>query len=99
MFNTAQKMIEEQNPNNSTETAILPMQCYVPLIFLDIDGVFNCQLFYQSKQFTDYKEAKKSLRKSLKAKEIERLDITKVKFAVNVLDGLMTCAKKSGQKW
>jgi DNA modification methylase len=29
MFNTAQKMIEEQKPNNSTETAILPMQCYV----------------------------------------------------------------------
>ena len=25
-------MIEEQKPNNSTETAILPMQCYVPLI-------------------------------------------------------------------
>ena len=29
MFNKAQNMIEEQNPNNSTETAILPMQCYV----------------------------------------------------------------------
>ena len=28
MFNKAQKMIEEQKPNNSTETAILPMQCY-----------------------------------------------------------------------
>ena len=28
MFNTAQMMIEEQKPNNSTETAILPMQCY-----------------------------------------------------------------------
>ena len=31
MFNKAQKMIKEQKPNNSTETAILPMQCYVPL--------------------------------------------------------------------
>jgi site-specific DNA-methyltransferase (adenine-specific) len=29
MFNKEQKMIEEQKPNNSTETAILPMQCYV----------------------------------------------------------------------
>jgi len=29
MFNKVQKMIEEQKPNNSTETAILPMQCYV----------------------------------------------------------------------
>lgn len=44
------------------------------LIFLDIDGVFNCQIFCHSKQFNDYKEAKKSLRKSLKAKEIERME-------------------------
>lgn len=29
MFNTAQKMIEDIKPNNSTEAAILPMQCYV----------------------------------------------------------------------
>lgn len=29
MFNTAQMIIEEQKHNNSTETAILPMQCYV----------------------------------------------------------------------
>lgn len=26
-------MIEEQMPNNSTETDILPMQCYVPFLF------------------------------------------------------------------
>lgn len=44
------------------------------IIFLDIDGVLNCQLFYHSKQFQDYKEAKKSLRKSVKADEISRLD-------------------------
>lgn len=44
------------------------------IIFLDIDGVFNCQLFYHSTQFADYKAAKKSLRKSVKAKQIERLD-------------------------
>jgi hypothetical protein len=53
---------------------IFQTQCYAPLIFLDIDGVFNCQIFYHSKQFSDYKEAKKSLRKSLKKKEIERLE-------------------------
>jgi hypothetical protein len=29
MFNTPQKMIEEQMLNNSTPAAILPMQCYV----------------------------------------------------------------------
>ncbi len=46
----------------------------MPLIFLDIDGVFNCQLFYHSSQFKDYKEAKKKLRKDVKAERIERLD-------------------------
>ena len=32
MFNTAQMMIEEQKPNNSTSAAILPMQCCVQLL-------------------------------------------------------------------
>ena len=32
MFNKAQKMTEEQKPNNSTETAFLPMQCYTPVL-------------------------------------------------------------------
>jgi hypothetical protein len=41
MFNKAQKMIEEQKPNNSTETAILPMQCYVPLI---LEGTAACSM-------------------------------------------------------
>ena len=44
------------------------------IIFLDIDGVFNCQTFYHSQQFQDYKEAKKTLRKSVKAKKIESLE-------------------------
>jgi len=50
------------------------MQCCVPLIFLDIDGVLNCQTFYQSQQFKDYKEAKKTLRKSVKKQQIEKLE-------------------------
>lgn len=41
MFNTAQMMIEKQKPNNSTETAILPMQCYVPLI---LEGTAACSM-------------------------------------------------------
>jgi len=40
MFNTAQKMIEEQKPNNSTETAISPMQCYVPC-GLELNKIYN----------------------------------------------------------
>lgn len=34
------------------------------IIFLDIDGVLNCQLFYDSEQYTNY-------RKSLKDNEVE----------------------------
>jgi len=45
-----------------------------PIIFLDIDGVFNCQLFYHSQQFSDYKAAKKQLRKDVKAERIAKLD-------------------------
>lgn len=48
--------------------------CCVPLIFLDIDGVLNCQLFYKSNQFNDYKEAKKQLRKDVKSQMIDKLD-------------------------
>jgi len=44
------------------------------LIFLDIDGVLNCQLHYESLQFKDYKEAKKQLRKSVKKQLIEELE-------------------------
>ena len=44
------------------------------IIFLDIDGVLNCQTFYTSQQHLDYKSAKKTLRKAVKTKAIERLD-------------------------
>jgi len=47
------------------------------IVFLDIDGVFNCKLHYSSKNFTDYKEAKKSLRKDVKSEKISRLDYYK----------------------
>ena len=60
--------------NSSTEAPMTQNTGFVPLIFLDVDGVFNCQIFYHSKQFQDYKEAKKTLRKSLKAKQIERME-------------------------
>ncbi len=41
MFNTAQMMIEEQKSNNSTETAILPMQCYVLPKGFPVEEVLN----------------------------------------------------------
>lgn len=44
------------------------------IIFLDIGGVLNCELFYRSTQFDDYKEAKKRLRKEVKAGDIDSMD-------------------------
>lgn len=66
---------KDTSVEHNTSALRLQSNRYVPsIIFLDIDGVFNCQLFYGSKQFQDYKDAKKQLRKDLKAKRIERLD-------------------------
>jgi DTW domain-containing protein YfiP len=39
------------------------------VIFLDIDGVLNCQVFYEK----TVKEAKKELKKQVKKGEVERL--------------------------
>lgn len=44
------------------------------IIFLDIDGVLNCQLHYESKQFKDYRDAKKQLVKDVKAEKISRME-------------------------
>lgn len=39
------------------------------IIFLDIDGVFNCQIYYKSKQFLDYRENPKA-----EDEKVKRLD-------------------------
>ena len=72
---------------------------YTNIIFLDVDGVLNCQLFYSEryKHLTQYdgipfyKTVKKYLRKQLKSKEIERLDYYKGEmcpFRMNLLNEL-----------
>jgi hypothetical protein len=41
------------------------------IMFLDIDGVLNCDLFYQGKQFADtIRQAKTKLKKAVKSNEI-----------------------------
>lgn len=55
---------------------------YNSIIFLDVDGVLNCQLFYNERykylsQYDNipfYKIVKKHLRKLLKSKEISKMD-------------------------
>src|SRR6185312_5049549 len=65
----------ELQPIDFRQPAYCQTPCYAPsIVFLDMDGVFNCQLFYSSKQFQNYREAKKQLRKDVKAKRIERLE-------------------------
>jgi len=44
------------------------------IIFLDIDGVLNCELYYKGTQFNDYKSAKKELRKQVKSENIGRME-------------------------
>jgi hypothetical protein len=58
---------------------------YSSIIFLDVDGVLNCQLFYEERYANMhahdgiplYKVVKKYLRKLVKSKEISRLDYYK----------------------
>jgi len=58
---------------------------YTNIIFLDVDGVLNCEVFYKARyehltRFSNiplYKVVKKHLRKLLKSKEIDRLDYYK----------------------
>lgn len=58
---------------------------YSSIIFLDVDGVLNCQLFYEERYanlhahdgIPLYKVVKKYLRKLVKSKEISRLDYYK----------------------
>ena len=49
------------------------------IIFLDIDGVFNCQLFFKE----NYKKAKKRLKKQVKSKEIEKLEYYKKQICID----------------
>lgn len=58
---------------------------YKHIVFLDVDGVLNCQLFYTERykhltQYNDipfYKTVKKYLRKLLKTKELSKFDYYK----------------------
>jgi len=72
---------------------------YDHIIFLDVDGVLNCQLFYTEryKHLTQYngipfyKTVKKYLRKLLKAKELSKMDYYKGEMCpmrMDMLNGL-----------
>jgi hypothetical protein len=74
---------------------------YNSIIFLDCDGVLNCQLFYEEKfahveRFDNiplYKTARKHLRKLVKSKEISSLDYYKRNICpkrISLLNALCT---------
>jgi len=52
------------------------------IIFLDIDGVLNCQLHYHSLQFESYRDAKKQLVKDVKAERIDRMEYYKSQISL-----------------
>lgn len=58
-------------PINASEGGSSPF-----IIFLDIDGVFNCELWYRK----HHSEAKKQLKKDVKSKRIERLEYYKAQI-------------------
>jgi hypothetical protein len=75
---------------------------YTNIIFLDVDGVLNCQLFYTEKfahleRFDGiplYKVVKKYLKKLVKKKEISDLDYYKSEMCPNRISWLNTlCAE------
>ena len=76
---------------------------YNSIIFLDIDGVLNCQLFYTEryKHLTQYdgipfyKTVKKYLRKMLKANEISKLDYYKNEICPMRIDLLNNLCKET----
>ena len=69
---------------------------YNSLIFLDVDGVLNCQLFYTEyfahlERFDGiplYKVVKKALKKMVKKKEISTLDYYKSQMCAKRIDWL-----------
>lgn len=53
------------------------------IIFLDIDGVLNCELLYEVRELGGYKEAKKQLVKSVKSGAINRLEYYQSRICKN----------------
>lgn len=82
MFNKAQMTIKEQKPNKSTETAILPMQCYVQcgdnLELLKSQpnesvNMIYCDILYGTgRNFGDYKDLK-PIRSEIESHYLPRL--------------------------
>ena len=61
------------------------------IIFLDIDGVLNCQIFFEK-----YFSSKKRLTKQVKAFEIDRAEFYKSQICVERMDWLNTLCQKVG---
>jgi hypothetical protein len=64
------------------------------LIFLDIDGVLNCQIFYHE----NYKEAKKKLKKAVKKAEIERMEYYTSQICKERIQWLNSLCKDTNSK-
>lgn len=65
-------------PMECERLSILPMDEHPEFIlFLDVDGVLNCQQYYQTKEYQHFREAKKQMLKEAKNGDIDRMDYYK----------------------
>lgn len=82
--------------SDENESPVLRMTaCYASfIIFLDIDGVFNCQLWYKE----NFKEAKKRLKKAVKSREIERLEYYKSQICPERIEWFNELCKETNSK-
>lgn len=65
------------------------------IIFLDIDGVLNFESHYRSKGFTNYRNAKRQLKKDVKSEKIERLDYYRSQINIQALKRIERLCKRT----
>lgn len=68
------------------------------IIFLDIDGVLNCQEHYEDLHFIDYKDCRKQSIRDVKHDDINSLDYYKRNFSLSRIEMLNDLVDQTGAK-
>jgi hypothetical protein len=68
------------------------------IIFLDIDGVLNCQEHYEELHFADYKDSRKQSIREVKHDIINNLDYYKRNFSLSRIEMLNDLVDQTGAK-
>ena len=67
-----------------------------PIIFLDVDGVLNCQLYYNSQQFDDYKQ--RCDESDCVQNRLEG-ELNSLKNEINVIDDTIAALQNQADEW